>query len=97
MSAMIASDVELDRAKWGWYGQGQTLDQAINILKQEYLDVRRFHLFITHNENQVQNYAIDQSFSLEIPDAQPKAVGMDFGEVDVNPDSGSQDDEYVEL
>ena len=38
-----------DLAKWGSWGTRQTFAQALNILRNDYLAVRRQHLFVTHS------------------------------------------------
>ena len=44
----LGDDAVLDKAKWGQFGQSQTLSQAIGILEDDYLAPRRNHLFTTH-------------------------------------------------
>jgi len=97
LAADLASDVDQDREAWGWYGQSQTLDQAITALKHEYLDVRRSHLFVTHNVNTTESYTLPGGFSAEIPDMQPAHVSLDIGGIEVDPGSGNQDEEFIEL
>ena len=46
--AQIATEAALDAALWGQYGTPQTLTQAVDIIKNEYLVPRRVHLFTTH-------------------------------------------------
>ena len=46
--ARIAPEAELDRLKWGQYGESQTLDEAVRILEERFLVPRRRHLFETH-------------------------------------------------
>jgi len=103
---LMATDVALDYLKWAnpwtWGGQeGYPRDQsfayAINVLKNDYLAVRRTHLFVTHNVDKVASYRIPGSYSAAIPNAQPANPAILFGAYDYNPASGNQDEEYLEL
>jgi hypothetical protein len=104
--AQMAADVALDYKKWAnpwsWGGQeGYPRDQsfayAIGVLKNDYLAVRRTHLFVTHNVDKVASYKIAGSYSAAIPNAQPANPSIEFGTYDSNPASGDQDQEYIEL
>ncbi|MBN2128480.1 MAG: CotH kinase family protein, partial [Sedimentisphaerales bacterium] len=102
----MAPDVLLDYSKWAnpwsWGGQGgyprdQSLAYAVNVLKEDYLAVRRTHLFVTHNVDNVAGYNISGSYSAAIPNAQPADATIQFGTYEYNPISGNQDEEYIEL
>ena len=104
--AQMAPDTTLDYRKWAnpwtWGGQegyprDQSFTYAINVLKNDYLAVRRTHLFVTHNVDKVASYKIAGSYSAAIPNAQPANPSIKFGTYDYNPASGNQDEEYVEL
>ncbi len=106
MVAMMEADVALDYDKyaypWTWGGQGgyprnQSFAYALNVLKNDYLAVRRMHLFVTHNVDRVAYYNIPGSYSAAIPNAQPANATVTFGTVEFNPSSGNQDEEYIEL
>lgn len=106
MVAMMASDVALDYKKyanpWTWGGQGgyprdQSFAYAINVLKHDYLAVRRTHLFVTHSVDRVAYYNIPGSYSATIPNAQPADATIAFGAIEFNPPSANQDEEYIEL
>lgn len=103
---LMASDVSLDYKKWAnpwtWGGQegyqrDQSLTYAINVLKNDYLAVRRTHLFVTHNVDKAASYKTAGSYSALIPNAQPATASIEFGAYDSNPASGNQDEEYIEL
>lgn len=88
MFAQLQPDVALDKAKWpNDWGSPQGFLQAVNILKQEYLAVRRVHLFETHGPA---NGGI-------IPAEQSAEIGVRFGPMEANPASGLRDDEYFTL
>jgi len=74
----------LDVADWGQYGAPQTIDQAVAILKNDYLAVRRTHLFSTHR---VQG---------EIPEAQSPGLPVVITEIMYHP-IGEPSHEFVEL
>jgi len=104
--AQMAPDVALDYNKWAnpwpWGGQeGYPRDQsfayAIGVLKNDYLAVRRTHLFVTHSVDRVASYKIAGSYSAAIPNAQPANPSIRFGAYDYNPTSANQDEEYIEL
>ncbi len=82
---LISTEADLDKTKWGQYGTAQTLTEAVNILKNDYLIPRRTHLFTTHR---VEN---------EIPVAQTTAPTVVINEIMYNPVSDDSDDEFLEL
>jgi hypothetical protein len=86
--AQMEPDVALDAAKWevDW-GAPQTFAQATDILKTEYLAVRRVHLYETHGPG---NGGM-------IPDGQPSRLSIEFGTVESTPASGDRDEEYLIL
>jgi len=99
-------DVALDYVKWAnpwtWGGQGgylrdQSFQYAIDVIKDDYLAVRRTHLFVTHNVDRVASYNISGSYSAAIPNAQPADAMLDFGDYEFNPPSSNQEEEYIEL
>ncbi len=84
LAALIAPEAGLDAAAWGQYGQDQTLTEAIDILKDDYLAVRRTHLFGTH---QVPG---------EIPTAQSPGLPVVINELMYHPATDGED-EFIEL
>jgi len=104
--ALMAPDVARDYVKWAnpwpWGGQGgypadQSFEYAINVIKNDYLSARRYHLFVRHNVNNVAAYDIPGSYSAALANSQPADIVINFGGYDYNPASGNQDEEYVEL
>jgi hypothetical protein len=73
----------MDAALWGQYGESQDLATAVTALKQDYLQLRRRHLFVTHS-------------TCEIPPSQTPAPRIVISEIMYNPPGGSFD-EFVEL
>jgi hypothetical protein len=71
---------------------GSSFYNNLNLIKTNYLAVRRQHLFNNHS---IHNPGFDQNAG--IPDAQPAGVIINFGSVEFNPASGNQDQEYIEL
>ncbi len=91
LSQMSNQDRTLMQNLYSW-GQRQTIQQAADIIKTQYLEVRRVHLFETHN---VDNLAYGNRAN--IPNSQPAAPNITFGNLEFNPSSGDQDQEYIEI
>ncbi|MCH2133216.1 MAG: CotH kinase family protein [Phycisphaerales bacterium] len=86
LRSVTGPEIELDVQAWPLdWGDLQTTDEAIAILKQDYLDTRRFHLYTTHRELGT------------IPDTQPETPDVIFGIVVSAPSSGDAEEEYIEL
>ena len=91
-SAAMAPDALLDRALWGdpnvsWYCLGSLdMDGGIAQITDEYLPLRRAHLYATHNRG-----------GAAIPAAQDPASVLEFGDVRAEPLSGDPDEQFVEL
>ena len=103
---VMSADVALDYNKWAnpwtWGGQegylpDQSFEYAINVIKDDYLGVRRIHLFVRHNVDRLTNYNIQGSYSAGIPNTQPTDPAIQFGVYESNPLSGNQNEEYIEL
>ncbi|MHC4719883.1 MAG: lamin tail domain-containing protein, partial [Planctomycetota bacterium] len=91
MVTQMNPDVALDYNEWcnPWdYGEDQSFSQAIGYLKADFLDPSRTFLFVTHNVGS----------GGMIPDSQPTnpVINIDPN-VEYNPASGNQDQEYVKL
>ena len=102
MAPDVVSDYAIWANPWTWGGQGgytrdQSFEYAINVLKNDYLAVRRQHLFVTHNVDNAGSYNISGSYSALIPNAQPANPAINFGSFEYNPASGNQDEEYIQL
>ncbi len=88
MAALMDTEAAMDYAKWGSWGQIQTIAQAAQILKDSYLTVRRTHLFSTH--------CVDVNVNGEIPHTQTPKPPIVINEIMYNP-AGGDDDEFIEL
>jgi hypothetical protein len=102
MALDVALDYNIWANPWPWGGQGgypkdQSFQYAIDVLKNDYLAVRRTHLFVTHNVDNAGSYNISGSYSALIPNAQPANPVINFGSFEYNPASGNQDEEYIQL
>jgi hypothetical protein len=64
----------------------------INLMKTQYLQVRRHHLYVNHLHGST--WPDDPA---QIPDAQPAQFSLQIGDVDANPASWNQDEEYIEI
>ncbi len=87
LAAMIAPDAALDFAKWSTWGVPQTLPQAVQILKNQFLEPRRHVMY--------ERYSVTNGG--EIPLAQPAPAVITFGDVESNPSSRNQAEEYIQL
>jgi len=82
--ALMAPEHALDVAEWGQYGAALTVTQATDLVKTDYLQPRRTHLFTTHR------------VPGEIPDAQAAAPPIVITEIMYNPVAGAVH-EFLEL
>ena len=91
IATQIGSDAVLDVNAWGQYGQQQTLQEAIDLIVDDYLAVRREHYFVNHSVN-------NPSFpdNAGIPDAQIAAPQITIGTIEFAP-LESQAREYIEI
>jgi len=84
----MAPDVVLDAQRWPLeWGAPQSFDQALEIIKSDYLAARRVHLYETHGA----------AGSGLVPQAQPARTEVRFGDLDPDPVSGNQREEYLTL
>ncbi len=88
LQADMAADVALDFAAWGT-GWGLPLDfqGGLDQILNEYLPLRRAHLYTTHGP----------ASGGIIPVPQPEGIGIVFGSSDPDPSSGNVLEEYLEL
>ena len=63
----IGEDAALDLDKWRTFGKRQTIAEAVDILKADYLEVRRTHLFETHAAENAAAYPEPKAFSAMLP------------------------------
>ncbi|HUN81240.1 MAG TPA: lamin tail domain-containing protein, partial [Phycisphaerae bacterium] len=83
--APVGPEVDLDHAKWPQFGQAQSLATAVTALKNEYLALRRTHLFTTHR------------VAGEIPAAQSPTPRIVINELMYHPVGDDTLGEFVEL
>ena len=81
------SDADLDWNKWGSWNVATEMRPYVERMRTDYFPGRRNFLYIT---NSVNNGGV-------IPDEQPADVAIQVMEVDFNPISGNQDEEYIRL
>jgi len=84
--AQTSVEAALDIVKWGQYGVAQTQLQAIDILKQDFIEKRRTHLYVTHSV-------------CNIPDAQSPIADVIISEIMYQPAGGlpNADQEFIEF
>jgi hypothetical protein len=103
--ARIQPEAVLDRQVWGWppqagvYGLGIVAPaQAVSDVKTLYLDPRRTHLYTTHSINNTSvAVGITNTSNAGLPNAQPANAVINIGQIEFNPASGNQDQEYIQL
>ncbi len=83
LQPLLAAEAEADRLLWGQYGESQTMDEAVQILIDDYLAPRRDHLFVTHSV-------------CDIPPIQQPSPRVVINEVHYAPPGGPAH-EFVEL
>ena len=82
---LISPDAALDFAKWATWGTKQTMAQALSIMKTQYMTLRRSYVYKT---------LVGPS---SIPPAQTNNLILVFGDLDFNPASGRQEEEYLQV
>ena len=97
MELLLKNDAVLDRAKWGQFGRAQSLIQAIAVLEDEYLIPLRTHLSVTHLATNSASYPTPQTSSALLPGPAGVVTSVSFGEIEANPSSLNQDEEYIEI
>ncbi|MGC6426201.1 MAG: CotH kinase family protein [Akkermansiaceae bacterium] len=97
MELALGNDAVLDKNKWGQFGQQQTLAEALGILQNDYLVPRRTHLAVTHLASNSRSYPFGPATSALLPDAQVMSPQLNFGDYEASPESGNQDEEFIEI
>ena len=46
---LMKEDAAMDKERWRQFGQNQSFEEAVNIVRTEYMEVRRQHLYLTHS------------------------------------------------
>ncbi|MBN8249685.1 MAG: CotH kinase family protein, partial [Verrucomicrobia bacterium] len=106
MTNTFWAEAFLDRARWGWpvgcgpYGFGANLwlTNGVHALQNQFITPRRRHLFATHSiTNTARTVGLANSQRAGIPLPQEAGVAIQFGELDANPASRNQDEEYFQV
>ncbi len=103
-----SDDADLDWQKWGSWsgtdasqpggtGSPQTMREAVQRIKDEYLALRRDYLFNTLTDDgiPVQNRIPPQQVDLAA--MPPDQRGIVFGTIEFSPATGNQDEEYLQI
>ncbi len=80
---IIGPDAALDYVKWPTWGKKQTMSQALDLLRTNYLGQRRTFLYVTKKSS--------------IPAAITNQPAISFSTLDFNPESGWQNQEYISI
>ncbi|MBA7677908.1 hypothetical protein ES703_86175 [subsurface metagenome] len=83
------TEAAMSLAKWGSWETIQTMAEASQILKDDYLAVRRYHLYTTHSK--------DGNTVGEIPTAQTPQLPIIINEIMYNPLGADANNEFIEL
>jgi hypothetical protein len=100
MTNLISPEALLDRARWGAspWAPGKSFTAGVGDLINQFVVPRRRHWYVTHSiTNTSRAVGISSSNNAGIPLAQPADAALDVMEVDYNPASGDQTQEYVAL
>lgn len=106
MTNAFWTEAFLDRKKWGWpvgcgpYGFGANLwlTNGVSALQNQFITPRRRHLFATHSiTNPARVVGIGNSQRAGIPLPQAPETVLNFGEVEFNPASRNQAEEFFQL
>ena len=95
LQSLLGPDVSDDLARWAspWpWGANLSFSQGLDKITEDYLPRRRVHLFQHHS---IQNPGFPNNAG--IPDAQLENLQIEFGEIEVHPGSGNQDEAYIRL
>jgi hypothetical protein len=103
---LIREEADADRARWGWPNKGgQTnFDPGINFtngvqqLLERFFLLRRNHLYGKHSiTNTALPVGITKDRNAGIPLEQASTIILNFGQIDFNPASGNQAQEFIQI
>ncbi len=100
MTNLIAAEAQIDRAKWGFspWAPNKTFAAGVNDLINQFIIPRRRHWYVTHSiTNTARPIGINNSSNAGIPLSQPADARLVFADLDFNPASGIQAQEFVAL
>lgn len=87
LAELLAPDASLDNTRWAPWGSGPTdWRSQVSILRNDFLPTRAGFL-----------YGQTAKVGGPIPDAQPLDIELQFGQIEASPESGDQDEEFIEL
>lgn len=100
MTNLIAAEAALDRARWGSspWAPGKSFASGVGDLLTQFIDPRRRHWYVTHSiTNTAKPIGISRTSNAGIPLEQPADATPTFLDVEFNPASGNQAQEYFTL
>jgi hypothetical protein len=83
----IAPDAALDLIKWGTWGQRETITQAVDRIRNEFLPGRRLYMF----------HSMSATNRGEIPNSQPANALINFGPLEYRALTRNPDEEWLSL
>ena len=100
LTNLIGPEALLDRAKWGVspWAANKTFAAGVGDLLNQFIEPRRRHWYLTHCiTNTARAIGINNANNAGIPLSQPEEAAPEIAEVEFNPLSGNQAQEYVAL
>lgn len=100
LTNLIGPEALLDRAKWGVspWAANKTFAAGVGDLLNQFIEPRRRHWYLTHSiTNTARAIGINNANNAGIPLSQPEDAAPEILDVDFNPVSGVQAQEYVAL
>ncbi|MEY4691727.1 MAG: hypothetical protein RIT19_2052 [Verrucomicrobiota bacterium] len=100
LTNLIGPEALLDRAKWGAspWAANKTFAAGVGDLLNQFIEPRRRHWYVTHSiTNTARAIGINNANNAGIPLSQPEDAAPEILDVDFNPLSGNQSQEWVAL
>ncbi len=100
MTNLISAEASLDRARWGAspWAPGKTFTSGVADLLTQFVGPRRRHWYVTHSiTNTARPIGITPSSNAGIPLSQSPGAFVTVVDLDFNPTSANQAQEYVAL
>ncbi len=100
LTNLIGPEALLDRAKWGVspWAANKTFAAGVGDLLNQFIEPRRRHWYITHSiTNTARAIGINNANNAGIPLSQPEDATPEILDVEFNPISGSQAQEFIVL
>jgi hypothetical protein len=103
---LIAEEAARDRTRWNWpnkggqsnFDPGIQLFPGVDAMLNQFINARRNHFYGKHSvTNTALAIGITKDRNAGIPLEQPPTVLLEFGQIDFNPASGNQAQEFIQV